>query len=156
MPCTPSSFATDSTVEAEPTGLETGSLYHYRFKVTNEKGTNFGIDHSFVPAYVLKVKTLAPSPVAEHEVTLRGSLDPDGRPTEYFFEYGVDTNYGQETDQESAGSGSGVTDLSAVIQGLPSGREFHYRIVAINENENRTVGEDQVFRTASASRYQWG
>ena len=79
MPCTPSSFGTDSTVEAEPTGLETGSLYHYRFKVTNEKGTNFGIDRSFVPAYVLKVKTLAPSPVAEHEVTLRGSLDPDGK-----------------------------------------------------------------------------
>ena len=78
VPCTPSSFGTDSTVEAEPTGLETGSLYHYRFKVTNGKGTNVGIDRSFVPAYVLKVKTLAPSPIAEHEVTLRGSLDPDG------------------------------------------------------------------------------
>jgi hypothetical protein len=146
VPCTPSSFGTDSTVEAEPTGLETGSLYHYRFKVTNEKGTNVGIDHSFVPAYVLKVKTLAPLPVAEHEVTLRGSLDPDGVQTDYFFEYGVDSSYGQKTEKQSV-SGSGVTNLSAVVQGLPSGREFHYRIVAIAGGT--TVGEDQVFRTAS-------
>ena len=60
-------------------GSTTGTPYHYRFKATNEKGTNFGIDRTFVPAYVLKVKTLPPSPVAEHEVTLRGSLDPDGK-----------------------------------------------------------------------------
>jgi hypothetical protein len=148
VPCTPSSFGTDSTVEAEPTGLETGTPYHYRFKATNGKGTNFGVDRTFVPAYVLKVKTLQPSPIAEHEVTLRGSLDPDGKATEFFFKYGVDTNYGQETPVQSAGSGFGVTNRSAVIQGLPSGREFHYRIVATNV-DGTTEGEDQVFRTAS-------
>ena len=148
IPCTPSSFGSDSTVEAEPTGLETGELYHYRFKATNEKGTNFGVDKTFVPAYVLKVKTLPPSPVSEHEATLRGSLDPDGIATEYFFKYGVDTNYGQQTETLSAGSGSGVTNLSAVIKNLPSGREFHYRIVASN-TEGTTMGADQVFRTAS-------
>ena len=149
VPCTPSSFGSDSTVEAEPTGLTTGTTYHYRFKATNEKGTNFGADRTFTPAYVLKVKTLTPSPVAEHEVTLRGSLDPDGKETEYFFEYGVDANYGQETEAQSAGSAPGVTTRTAVIQGLPSGREFHYRIVTSNL-DGTTVGKDQIFRTASA------
>ena len=48
----------------------------------------------------------------------------------------------------SAGSIAGVTNRSAVIQGLPSGRQFHYRIVTFNA-DGTTVGEDQVFRTAS-------
>ncbi len=148
VPCTPSSFGTDSTVEAVPTGLETGALYHYRFKATNEKGTNFGADRTFVPAFVLKVKTLPPTPVAEHEVTLRGSLDPDGKATEYYFEYGVNTNYGQQTATQSAGSGVGVINLNSVIQSLPSGQNFHYRIVATTEGHT-TLGKDQAFSTAS-------
>lgn len=148
MPCTPSSFGSDSTVSAEPTGLETGATYHYRFKATNEKGSNYGVDRAFVPAFVLKVKTLPPSPIAEHEVTLRGSLDPDGMATEYRFQYGVDTSYGEETAWMSAGEGTGVTNLSALIKSLPAGKTFHYRIVAKNE-KGTTLGQDQTFRTAS-------
>ncbi len=133
IPCTPSSFGSDSTVEAEPTGLETGELYHYRFKATNEKGTNFGVDKHLRPGVCAEGEDPASVTwISEHEATLRGSLDPDGITTEYFFEYGVDTSYGQQTETLSAGSGSGVTNLSAVIENLPSGREFHYRIVASN------------------------
>jgi hypothetical protein len=149
MACSPSSFGSDTVVSAEPGGLTTGSIYHYRFKATNQKGANFGVDRTFVPAYVLKVKTLAPSPIAEHQVTLRGSLDPDGSPTEYHFQFGVTTSYDQETEWASAGEGSGVTTVSEQIQNLPSGKTFHYRIVAKDENEHTTAGEDRVFRTAS-------
>lgn len=148
VPCTPSSFSSNSAVQAEPTGLTTGTTYHYRFKASNEKGTNFGSDRTFVPAYVLKVKTLTPSPIAEHEVTLRGSLDPDGKATSYYFEYGVDSSYGLKTPIQSAGEGSGVVTVTKPIQSLPSGKTFHYRIVASNEN-GTTNGEDEVFRTAS-------
>ncbi len=148
--CSPGSFGANSPVSAEVSGLETGTQYHFRFSAKNEKGTNYGGDRTFTPAYVLKVKTLAATGIDENGATLRGQLDPDGKATEYYFEYGVDTNYGQETATASAGSGSGVVALEQAIGTLPAGTVFHYRIVAIDESENVTRGEDVTFRTASA------
>jgi hypothetical protein len=148
VPCSPSSFGSDSNVEAEATGLTTGTQYHYRFTATNEEGTNYGVDRVFTPAYVLKVKTLAAEGIEEHEAMLRGSLDPDGIETSYYFKYGIDEEYGSTTPVDSAGSGSGVVTLSRAISGLPAGKVFHYRIVAENVN-GVTEGEDRTVRTAS-------
>ena len=71
---------------------------------------------------MLKVKTLAPSPVTEHEVTLRGSLDPDGITTDYYFKYGVDTATASKLKPERRLSGSGVTNLSAARPGPSLGQ----------------------------------
>ncbi len=43
-PCTPSSFGANSPIKAEPSGLTSGTTYHYRFAVTNGIGTNYGGD----------------------------------------------------------------------------------------------------------------
>jgi hypothetical protein len=147
-PCTPSSFGSDSAVSADVSGLTMGTEYHYRFSATNEKGTNFGGDRTFTPAYVLKVKTLSATGIEEDGATLRGQLDPDGKNTEYFFEYGVSTSYGQKSAKVGAGSTPGLQTVTAPIEGLPLGKVFHYRIVTSNV-DGTTVGEDLTFRTAS-------
>ncbi|HEX3241895.1 MAG TPA: hypothetical protein VHQ97_02345 [Solirubrobacterales bacterium] len=146
--CTPGSFGTDSAVGAEISGLEAGTPYHYRFTATNEDGTNSGSDRVFTPAYVLKVKTLSATGVDENSAVLRGQLDPDGKDTSYYFEYGVTENYDLKTSVLSAGSTPGLKTVSTPIEGLPAGKVFHYRLVASNE-DGTTLGEDQRFRTAS-------
>jgi hypothetical protein len=157
VPCSPdpassppgSYFGTDTEVSATIPGLVTGQLYHYRLAATNEKGSNQGSDRVVTPAFVLKTQTLAPTAVDDHGATLAGSFDPDGSPTEYKFEYGLTKNYGLETEFAPGGSGFGVVTHESVVSSLPSGKTFHYRVVAKN-SQGATFGEDKVFRTASA------
>lgn len=156
IPCTPdpattppaSNFTVPTEVEAEPTGLESGVTYHYRFTAENQHGKNFGIDRTVVPAFVLAVQTEAAQEVDRDGAQLVGRLNPDGMATGYRFEYGVDTSYGFSTAEEPAGTGTVPIQVSSPLSNLPSGRAFHYRIVATN-TFGTTYGQDLVFRTAS-------
>ena len=156
VPCEPdpaasppsSNFTSDTDVSGAISGLTTGAEYHYRFSAENEHGENFGIDRVVVPAYVLKLQTLVASNIDTNGATLNASFDPDGKETEYHFEYGLSTDYGLETEEASAGSGTGGTTVGLPVGNLPSGRTFHYRVVATNE-DGTTIGADRTFRTAS-------
>jgi hypothetical protein len=153
VPCVPDPaggpFAVATDVSAELPNLTMGAVYHYRFVAGNVHGTNAGLDRTVVPAFVLRVKTLAANEVADHSAVLQGSFDPDGVETSFHFEYGVDDDYGLSTPEEGAGGGSGVTTVEKEIANLPAGKVWHYRIVATNE-DGTTYGEDRVFKTAGA------
>jgi hypothetical protein len=157
VPCSPdpassppgSNFSAESTdVSATLSGLTSGLTYHYRFSAENEHGKNVGIDRIVVPAFVLQLLTLPASNVSTHAATFNASLDPDGKETTYYFQYGLTTDYGLETAVEDAGSGSGTTSIATPVTSLPSGHTFHYRVVATNE-DGTTIGPDQTVRTAS-------
>jgi hypothetical protein len=142
-------FSSDQEVSATISGLTTGQQYHFRLAAENEKGKNPGVDRVVTPAFVLKTQTLAPSGIDDHGASLAGSFDPDGLATEYKFEYGLTTSYGLETQFASGGNGSGVVTKDSTVSSLPSGKVFHYRVVARN-GQGTTFGEDMTFRTASA------
>jgi hypothetical protein len=154
--CTPepsvgTPFSTTTNVSATLSGLTTGQTYYVRFKAANANGANLGAIREFVPVAVLKLNTL---PVDESTVgmdggTLEGSFDPDGKETKYWFEYGLDTSYGEKTEVRTQNPSSGVVNVSIPIEGLPSGKTLHYRLVAENEEFGTTLGQDQTFRTAS-------
>jgi hypothetical protein len=153
-PCSPdassSSYtAPETEVSADLSGLTEGQLYHYRLVAGNVHGTNAGIDRTFRPAFVLRAKTLPAEAISPSGATLKGSFDPDSMATSYHFEYGTTTAYGEETEPEDGGSGSGVVTVGQPITGLPSGRVFHYRLVAENVN-GTTYAPDETFRTGSA------
>ena len=159
VPCSPdpalnppaSNFEAATTdVSAHLTGLATGTTYHYRFVAGNEHGSNFGGDRTVTPVFVIKLNTEDVTEISTHEATLHGSFDADGiNGTKYFFEYGLDDTYGEETAEVAVPSAPGAQHVAAAIANLPAGRTIHYRIAARNEN-GVTYGSDKAFRVASA------
>ena len=87
------------------------------------------------------------SRVGKTSATLNGSIDPNGQPTSYQFEYGTSTAYGSSTPTASAGSGTGPVDVSATVTGLTRATTYHFRLVAIDAQGGRYPGTDATFRT---------
>jgi hypothetical protein len=152
--CTPDAegvnYTGNTNVEAKLTGLKTGKVYHYRVTAGNVNGENSGIDRTVIPAFVLQVQTLQiPAEKIDTEgAFLRGTLDPDGIPTTYHFDYGVTSSYGLSTPEVNGGATTGIKTVEEQIQDLPSGKVIHYRIVAKNST-GTTYGPDRTFRVAS-------
>jgi hypothetical protein len=64
--------------------------------------------------------------------TLSAGIWPNDEETSYYVEYGTTDAYGQATASTSAGSGSGVADVTATLSGLTPDTDYHYRLVAVN------------------------
>ena len=52
----------------------------------------------------------------------RGTVDPGGEATEYFFEYGTDTQHGQTTEKATLPANGGNQSVSATLEGLTPAR----------------------------------
>lgn len=96
------------------------------------------------------VTTLAATNISTASATLNGSVNPNGSSTNYYFQWGTTTSYGNNTPTASAGSGSSVVNVSANISGLVAGTTYHYRLVAQN-SAGTANGNDMTFTTASAT-----
>jgi plastocyanin len=94
------------------------------------------------------VTTGAATPVTEHEATLKGTVNPNGKATKYFFKWGTTGSYGQETSMQSAGEGTAGVPVSATLKGLASGTTYHFRLIAENE-KGSAEGADETFTTTS-------
>jgi hypothetical protein len=153
-PCAPGApYSSNQAVSAALSGLSAQTTYHYRLVATNAEGTNVGLDKTFTTDdAVVGVTTTAATNVTRQTATLNGSLDPNGEDTHYYFEWGTDTSYGQQspappgTDQ---GSTPGAIGVGTGIEGLNLETTYHYRLVAKNLL-GTTVGEDQSFTTPPA------
>jgi plastocyanin len=94
------------------------------------------------------VTTESATSVTEHEATLKGTVNPNGKATEYFFKWGATASYGHETSTKSAGAGTTGVAVSETLTGLTQGTTYHFRLVAKNE-KGPAEGADQTFTTAS-------
>src|SRR5207247_3180914 len=145
------SGTTSTSVSATLTGLSPGTTYHYRLVATNGSGTTQGADAVLTtsgapaPAAV----TGAASAVTPNGATLNGSVNPNGRSTNWHFEYGTSTGYGSTTAAQNAGSGTSPVNVSAPVSGLTTGRTYHFRLVATSDR-GTSQGADQTFTPASA------
>ena len=93
----------------------------------------------------LSLRTLATS-VSSDSATLNGTVDPNGKTTTYYFEYGADTSYGSMTASSNAGSGDSAISVNAAINGLISDTTYHYRLVGTN-SDGTSSGNDKTFST---------
>lgn len=134
---------------ASVSGLTAGTTYHFRLIATNEKGTTEGADQTFTTSGPPSAMTGEAKPVGETEATLKGAVNPDGKPTKYYFEWGTSESYGQTTPEVTAGEGHFSQPASSTIAGLTSGQTYHYRVVAKNGSAEMAFGEDRTFTTAS-------
>ena len=81
---------------------------------------------------------------------LRGSVNPNMRATDYFFEWGATASYGSVTPTQALPAGNAAVDVSASLSGLATGGTYHYRLVAINV-AGTALGGDQGFVAQSGT-----
>jgi hypothetical protein len=151
VPCVPSAPYEDEVtpVSAQLTSLQPETRYRARVVVRTNNGVNRSQAVKFQPHAVLDVQTDAATGVTPTTAVLHGSLNADGIPTTYWFEYGIDTSYRSRTAEASAGSGMGSTSVEPVeVTNLQPGRRYHFRLVAKNEL-GTTHGPDQSFVAAA-------
>jgi hypothetical protein len=140
-------------VDATLTGLSPTTTYHFRVVATNAGGTTNGADKTLT--------TFGPPQIAEQSVSvlggtsaiLRGQINPAGFATDYYFEWGTDTAYGNRTPAEFdlfVGSGTAPVKVSGKLSGLQEGVTYHYRIVAAS-SAGTVQGPDQTFTTTANS-----
>ena len=133
-------------VSATATGLQPGTAYHYRVVATSASGTSRGADGIFTTLMAPSVVTGQATDVTTTSATLGGTVDPNGRPTTWSFEYGTSTSYGSKTAEKTAGSGTNALSVSAAVAALTAGRVYHYRLVATSD-AGTTRGGDRTFTT---------
>jgi hypothetical protein len=134
-------------VSATLTGLAPATTYHYRLVATSSDGTTRGRDGIFTTPVPPVAVTGSATGVTVTSATLGGSVDPNGRATSWYFEYGTSTSYGSKTSAKSAGSSTTVTSVSAALSSLRPGRLYHYRLVA-RSDAGTGRGADRTFLTA--------
>ncbi len=137
----------DATVHLS--GLETESVYHYRFRASNGNGTSIGPDRTFTPHWVAGLETGDATDIGPGTATLHGELNPSGESTHYYFEWGETKSYGHQSPaipgtETSAGT---LTQVEMSLAGmLTSATTYHYRLVAVN-GLGTSRGSDREFTT---------
>lgn len=149
----------NQVVSANITGLTAGTTYHYRVIATNASATTVGEDLTFTTLGAAPPPPSSPAPTAttrsavaigRHGATLRGTVNPKGARTTFYFELGQTPAYGTQTPRRSLAAGSSARAVSVLVNGLKAGTTYHYRIVATNAN-GVALGADRTFTTASAA-----
>jgi hypothetical protein len=108
--------------------------------------TDIGADEFVPPA---AATTGAPSAITDTSATFTGTVEPNGAPTTYYFQYGTTAAYGSSTAPTDAGAGQGVVAASTAVAGLSPETTYHYRLVAENSGGIRQ-GADRIFTTNAA------
>jgi CSLREA domain-containing protein len=92
------------------------------------------------------VATGPASAVSTSDATLSGTVNPNGVPASYHFEFGPTTAYGSGTPAASAGGGATAEPVTAAITGLAPDTLYHFRLVASGPGGIGS-GADGVFTT---------
>jgi WD40-like Beta Propeller Repeat len=139
--------------------LAPDTTYYYRLQASNKNGTNPGEgwqDQHFTTSGpgIHREAVLA---VTGESVTFDASIDPHGKPTTYYFQYGRTSGYEAVVPLAPGGplgSGEGDVEVSRHVQGLVGDTVYHYRVVAFSElapgGSVEFDGADQTFTTQRA------
>jgi hypothetical protein len=104
---------------------------------------------AFSPTAFPIVATNPATLITSVSAKLNGSLNPNGLPTTFRFQYGRTTNYGSHTTSQTR-TGNTARPVSANIGGLTAHTTYHFRLVATNATGTR-YGNDRTFTTTTAS-----
>jgi TonB-dependent SusC/RagA subfamily outer membrane receptor len=135
-------------VSADITGLKAGTTYYFRVVAANSLGKTTSIDIPF--KYSGEVPYAETNPATKSSpltAQLNGIVNSRGLSTVVNFEYGPTKDYGKTV----AAAQSPVTGLtsslvSANVTGLKAGTNYHYRIIATND-EGTSYGGDLTLKS---------
>ena len=139
-----------SPVEVNQTlsGLSPSTTYYYRIVATNPAG-GWGEYKTFTTTDGKpKITIEAPTAVKAGKAILHAKVNPNGLASDYRFEWGKTTSYGNSIPVPDGEIGSGGADVAAsqTIEGLKGETTYHYRVVAEN-SQATTTSADQTFTT---------
>jgi phosphodiesterase/alkaline phosphatase D-like protein len=133
--------------------LQAGTTYHFHIVATNAIGTTKSSDTTFfTPTNVRGLVTLPATEITQDSITLNAEFNGNAQDTHYYFEYGPTTAYGNKVPLPpgtDAGSPTGATHISTVIDEFNAYSTYHFRVVASND-EGSTNGNDLTFQTQPA------
>jgi hypothetical protein len=90
--------------------------------------------------------TGAAGSVTDATASVTGTVNPNGLPTSYAFEYGTSLSFGSATSATAVPSSSGDTPVPASLAGLTASTTYYYRVVAAS-SAGTTYGTVRSFRT---------
>lgn len=96
------------------------------------------------------VTTTSATAVATSSESVLGTVNPNGSPTKYYFQYGTTPTYGSTTPTFDAGNGTTALTEAQSLNGLTPGTTYHYRIVAVGPG-GTSNGSDQTFTAGGTS-----
>ncbi len=130
-----------------------GQSIRIRFRSGTDSSTwNYGwfVDDIRIYSCALPTPTAttgAASGIGTSTATIAGTVNPNGSPTGYRFDYGTSSGYGSSTALGDAGTGTANIAASAPLSGLTANTTYHYRVVALRGGSVAATGADQTFTT---------
>ena len=82
-------------------------------------------------------------------ITFTGGVYPNGLDTTYYWQYGPNTSYGQQSTPVDIGSEAAPVSFTSTVTGLVASSFYHYRLVATN-SAGTTYGYDYMVQTPAA------
>lgn len=134
--------------------LQPGTTYHFRLVVADNVGYSptyhTGDDMTFTtPAPSATATTGNATSVTDTAATLNGIVNTTNPDSEWAFQYGTGTSYGQTTTPQAIGAGAAA--VSVRLTGLQKNTTYHFRLV-VAQGSYPTVysaGGDATFTTNS-------
>ncbi len=140
-------------VTLQASGLQPGTVYHYRLAASNaggqSTGKGAGQEGSFTtaPAPAVSAVTGAVSGIGTTSATASGTIDPDGQPATYTFELGVYEGAATRYEVVISGPTGTVTEAeSLLLSGLQPGTQYAYRIT-VTSGYGTATGQPVTFTT---------
>jgi hypothetical protein len=141
-------------VHADLTGLLAGTNYSFQLVGKNEFGTNLGGVETF-KTHGPTVETETAGGITSSAAILQATINPNGEPTTYHFEYVDDTSFQAngyaDATKTPVPDGPVGADLeshavSAEVSGLQASMVYHFRVIA-NSPDGMATGSDTTFTT---------
>ena len=122
------SDAEPEIVKAGVQGLSAATTYHYRLVA----GGMSGGDRTFTTPALPGISRLRTSDKTSTSARLSALVYPNGAATTWYVEWGASTSFGNRTPEQTLPAGTRAVPVSVLLEGLPSHRRIHWRVVATN------------------------
>jgi hypothetical protein len=137
-------------VTATLSGLTIAKAYHYRLVLgtADPLGVAKGFDETFeIPAPLPTIDATGADVLSSSSARMHAAIVPNFAPTQYRFDYGPTSAYGESTPLSEPLAADGAEHLAeTIVSELAPGTVYHYRAMAINFS-GVTLGPDQILVT---------